>query len=107
MFGAVGAVGFPEFEPEEPHPVKDTPRPVRMRVETYILVRIPKAGSLLDNLPESTIQIRDIHILPYPRGARPRGQSDKRSEPRILGEVIGAFERGHMHHSESADKFPV
>ena len=71
-----------------------------MRVEACILVRIPKAGSLLDDLPQSTIQIRDIHILPYPGGARPRGQSDNRSEPRILGEVIGAFERGHVQHSE-------
>jgi hypothetical protein len=63
MFGADGGVGFPEFEPEEPHPVKDTPRPNRMRAERYILVRILRAGYLFDVLRKILIQIRDIHKL--------------------------------------------
>ncbi|MGB9433874.1 MAG: hypothetical protein WBQ89_16645 [Candidatus Acidiferrum sp.] len=63
MFGADGAVGFPEFEPEEPHPVKDTPKPTKMRAERYILVRILKADDLFDILTKILIQIRDIHNL--------------------------------------------
>jgi hypothetical protein len=75
MFGADGAVGFAEFEPEEPHPVKDTPMPIRMRVERNILFRIPKAGYLFDSLTESLIQIRDIHTLSEgAQSARPLGR---------------------------------
>ncbi len=59
MFAAVGAVGSLEIEAEELHPVKNTLRPVKMRVERYTLVRISKADSLFDDLAECTVPTGD------------------------------------------------
>jgi hypothetical protein len=69
MFGDDGGVEFPEFEPEELHPVKDTPRPIRMRAERYILVRILKARHLIDILTKfkfatSITCLRALTIIP-------------------------------------------